>query len=649
MAFYLEKAIFINRAPFKHLEIDFKEKGINVLSAINGRGKTTILSHIVDALYELARSHYSNEFEGKENKYYRISTSMFNLVSNEPSFVYFRFIYDDNKVDYIDIRNKCSQKDYDNAINIVDKIPYNKFSNSFENQSNIKYWHIESNKENHFRSVFDNNIITYFPSYRYETPSYLSDSYNIKTDYKIDTRFSGYLKNPIEVVSGIRQIANWIMDVVLDWETYKQTQQVQFPDGVTRTVDNSPELTIWNNLNAVLRDTLSSKSIKGLVRIGIGKRNSAGTRISVVTDNNGEISTISPNLFSLSSGESAILCCFGEILRQADEIRSNILLNDIQGIVLIDEVDKHLHIKLQKEILPKLFQLFPNIQFIVSSHSPFLNMGLADEAVDRTQIIDLDNNGLVCEPTNNDLYKEVYEMMINENQRFYNQYINLQAEVAKMSTPIVITEGKTDIVHILKAKEKLGIATVFNTIQTENQPDGDSDLQKLLEQLSKVKQNNKIIAIFDRDIPKTVQKMDDNGVGYKSYGNNVFGFCISAPQSRIDKDQNEISIEYLYSDDEIHSPLPNGCKLFFGDEFCETSGRHKEDRDLILKNQNDRGKSKIVENNGGQAVYDINDNNVLAKKADFADAVKNDQISISQESWDNFKHIFEKLDTIISL
>lgn len=649
MAFYLEKAIFINRAPFEHLELGFNNNSISVLTAVNGKGKTTILSHIVDALYELARSHYSNEFEGKENKYYRISTSMFNLVSNKPSFVYFRFISDGNKVDYIDIRNKCSKKDYDDAINIVDKIPFDKFSDSFDNQSNIKYWHIESEKDNHIRSVFDNNIITYFPSYRYETPSYLSDSYNVKTGYKIDTRFSGYLKNPIEVVSGIRQIANWIMDVVLDWETYKQTQQIQFPDGVTRTVDNSPELTIWNNLNEVLRDTLSSKNTKGLVRIGIGKRNSAGTRISVVTDNNGEISTISPNLFSLSSGESAILCCFGEILRQADEIRPNILLNDIQGIVLIDEVDKHLHIKLQKEILPKLFKLFPNIQFIVSSHSPFLNMGLADEAMDRTQIIDLDNNGLVCEPTNNDLYKEVYEMMINENQRFYDNYKKLQTELTELNKPIVITEGKTDIVHILKAKEKLRITTDFNTIQTDNQPDGDSDLQKLLEQLSKVKQNNKIIAIFDRDISKTVQKMDDNGVGYKSYGNNVFGFCISAPQSRKDKGQDEISIEYLYSDEEIHTPLSNGCKLFFGDEFCETSGRHKENKDLILKNQQDRGKPKIVENNGGQAVYDLNDNNVLAKKADFADAVKNDQIQISQESWDNFRHIFDKIDTIINL
>ena len=79
MAFYLEKAIFVNRAPIEKLEIDFIHNGVNIFSAINGRGKTTIISHIVDAFYELAKKHYANEFEGKENKYYRISSSLYNL------------------------------------------------------------------------------------------------------------------------------------------------------------------------------------------------------------------------------------------------------------------------------------------------------------------------------------------------------------------------------------------------------------------------------------------------------------------------------------------------------------------------------------------------------------------------------------------
>lgn len=54
MAFYIEKMIFHNRAPFKHLELNFKDKDIILLNAVNGGGKTTVLSHIADAFYELA-------------------------------------------------------------------------------------------------------------------------------------------------------------------------------------------------------------------------------------------------------------------------------------------------------------------------------------------------------------------------------------------------------------------------------------------------------------------------------------------------------------------------------------------------------------------------------------------------------------------
>lgn len=628
MAFYLEKALFINRAPFAHLELGFKEKGINVLSAINGKGKTTILSHIVDAFHELARNNFSNEFKGIEESYYRFSSPLDEMKKGEFSVVFLRFMNDSQIWDYVDARNMCTKEQYESVLPIS-KIPYNEIKDFLSKERNVKKWSREAGKENVI-SLFSNNLITYFPSYRYEEPGYLTDPYKVELTFKKDLILNGYLPNNIEVVSDLSKLANWLMDIILDYHIYKSSDTIQLKE----------------NFNRILSNTLSNK-VHGDCRIGIGSRINSGSRVAIVQDKpNKVIEEIYPTIFNISSGEAAVLCLFGEILHQADKIGK---LLDVRGIVLIDEVDKHLHIKLQKEVLPKLFNLFPNIQFIVSSHSPFLNMGLADEAIERAQIIDLDNNGLVCEPTNNDLYKEVYEMMINENQRFYGQYKKLQNELAKLNKPIVITEGKTDIVHILKAKETLGIDFDFETITVDNQPNGDSELQALLKQLCKIKQNNKIIAIFDRDIPKTVQIMDGNGLGYKSYGNNVFAFCISAPQYRIDKGQNEISIEYLYSDAEIHTKLPNGCNLFFGDEFCETSGRHKENKNLILKNQSERGKPKIVENNGGQGVFDINENNVLAKKADFADAISKDQIQISQESWNNFSHIFEKINTIINL
>lgn len=63
---------------------------------------------------------------------------------------------------------------------------------------------------------------------------------------------------------------------------------------------------------------------------------------------------------------------------------------NVPGIVLVDEIETHLHIELQKAILGLLTTIFPNIQFIVSTHSPFI-LGSIQDAV----IYDLEKNILV--------------------------------------------------------------------------------------------------------------------------------------------------------------------------------------------------------------------------------------------------------------
>ena len=57
----------------------------------------------------------------------------------------------------------------------------------------------------------------------------------------------------------------------------------------------------------------------------------------------------------------------------------------------------------------------------------------------------------------------------------------------------------------------------------------------------------------------------------------------------------------------------------------------------------------ILESCGHQAVYDKNNKNVLATKNHFVEAVFNNQVEISNESWENFRHIFDKLKEICAL
>lgn len=192
-----------------------------------------------------------------------------------------------------------------------------------------------------------------------------------------------------------------------------------------------------------------------------------------------------------------------------------------------------------------MFAMFPNVQFIVSSHSPFLNMGLATELSGNHMIFDLDHNGISCSATENELYEEVYNLMIGENYRFAKQCEELTVKLESLTKPLIITEGKTDIKHILKAKEKLGVTDLeFDVIQDNQQPDGDSNLHKLLEQAAHIGNKNIIIGVFDRDIKKTVEDIEKNGQQIKDFGNNVYAFCIPLPESRRINGEEEFLLSF---------------------------------------------------------------------------------------------------------
>lgn len=67
----------------------------------------------------------------------------------------------------------------------------------------------------------------------------------------------------------------------------------------------------------------------------------------------------------------------GLILKMQSQGQVNLSL-DQEGVVLIDEVETHLHLSMQKEIMPILTTVFPQIQFIVSTHSPFVLSSIED-------------------------------------------------------------------------------------------------------------------------------------------------------------------------------------------------------------------------------------------------------------------------------
>lgn len=623
MKFFIKKIIFVNRAPFDKIDIDFQENEIAVLTAVNGRGKTTILSHIVDALHEIARAHYSTEFEGRENKFYRVSSSLYSLDTAAPSMFYLRFDINGAEIDYIDIRGDVDQATYERYAPLDNKIPFESFSKQLNSNGFIKFSPTLNDKVS-ANNLFNLNIATYFPAYRYESPGFLNDAYKIELDFAKETIYNGKLPNPIEVVTGVKKFANWLMDIVLDMQ-----------------YDQSGVRVLKHNLDTLVTLALHSKGV-GTLRFGIGPRGFGGTRIQIIKVG-ATSECLYPNIFNLSSGESSILFLFGEIIRQADIIKNNIPLNEVTGVVLIDEVDKHLHVRLQKEILPKLFNLFPNVQFIVSSHSPFLNIGLAEIAADRSKIIDLDNFGLTKDPTRNELYDEVYQMMINENSRFKNLYEELNAKISTGACALIITEGKTDVQHLRAAQRKLNLESMEIEYFEVAGDWGDSKLKLLLDQLSKVKQSRRIIGVFDRDVTPIVQEIERDSRPWKPYGNNVYAFCLPVPEGRAS--YQNISIEFYYSDADLKKQKDGRC-LYFDNEvaFTQTASRKNERLPYILE-------CPLAQDEAIKRIFDENIGSVDwgHSKARFADLIEQDDDFCADIDFGSFKPIFSKIEELIAL
>lgn len=113
------------------------------------------------------------------------------------------------------------------------------------------------------------------------------------------------------------------------------------------------------------------------------------------------------NINQLSQGEKSLLALVGDIARRLAILNPS--LDDPlqgEGIVMIDEVDLHLHPKWQHDLIDKLVKTFPKVQFILTTHSPLI-------VSDRQDILvySLDNGELQQMPN---VYGEDANTLLND-------------------------------------------------------------------------------------------------------------------------------------------------------------------------------------------------------------------------------------------
>jgi predicted ATP-binding protein involved in virulence len=123
------------------------------------------------------------------------------------------------------------------------------------------------------------------------------------------------------------------------------------------------------------------------------------------------------------------------------------------GIVLIDEIDLHLHPAKQREVIPKLIKVFPNIQFVITTHSPFVFQSVKSE---NRRIL---NEGEILIPDSSEGLS--YEAILEEYFQ-YEETFDLETE--------------TDFEEFYRLKEEILLAKISEK---------DEDFQKVIKRLSK--------------------------------------------------------------------------------------------------------------------------------------------------------------------
>ncbi len=125
--------------------------------------------------------------------------------------------------------------------------------------------------------------------------------------------------------------------------------------------------------------------------------------ITKIETRNNKTEQIDVKYSELSAGEKNIICLVSDIITRIYFSTQKIegfntqedfdnYLREAKAIVLIDELDLHLHPKWQREILPKLRKMFPSVQFVITTHSPFVVQNLENDyliqlAKNETEII----------------------------------------------------------------------------------------------------------------------------------------------------------------------------------------------------------------------------------------------------------------------
>ena len=463
-----------------------------VLVGENGSGKSVLLSHIVNALLLAQQSAYRETPEVKIGKVYKLRRS--NYIASGKEFFFGRVDFVDN-IWFGELQLKNRKQNYGNNVpNGILGTDAESLWNEMA-KTEVSRLHPEGLADR-FRveQLFRSNCVLYFPPDRFEDPAWLNEAnLNARAEHVQSKRIIGSTVRRVLNYSPLLDNQNWLFNLAYDFSVFER-DPVVLPVIVDRKSGTTANISafvdhkghagrLYDMVLRIVREVITGNEN---VRLGIGTRHARA--VSVMSGDQ----TLVPNIFQLSSGEISLLNLFLSILRDYDLTGNQLTqANNFSGIVVVDEIDLHLHVRHQCEILPKLMKMFPKIQFIVTSHSPAFVLGLKEAFGENGFGLYGLPEGQPLSPEQFSEFGEAYRVFAN-TQRHSNE---TRAAVREAQKPLIFVDGPTDVEYHKKAADLLGFDDQLSAVEFRA---GDGMLRNIWKGMTKDHvERKKVIILHD--------------------------------------------------------------------------------------------------------------------------------------------------------
>ena len=326
---YISSVEFKNFKRFEHLNFELKP-GMNVIAGINGSGKTSILNGLSTGMSLFV--HYASPNHSA-------TLEVISAKQVHQKLVKINGLYRSESIYPVEIELKVN---VDQSIYSVSS----SLSIDGPNRSCLPSEDVQNKNINESLLIF-----AFYGATRFSSSSIQE---NISPDIQAETRSSAlehWNKAHLDVTKS------------LSWIVTKSTQRLQASSFTGSKFHDIKDDELAELVRAL---RLSFDEFQDIYYDWQAKE--------IIIEWQDEANKIRPTLYSsLSDGERTVISLYTDIVRRMCLLNPHLLghiIEDTEGVILIDELDAHLHPDWQRKIVRGLTKSFPKIQFICTSHSP---------------------------------------------------------------------------------------------------------------------------------------------------------------------------------------------------------------------------------------------------------------------------------------